>query len=181
MMASVVNINDVLDGHVALDVECVDRMLLNAYVPSLQIGGQVVRCLTGHLGNPVPSPALFSQLGNRFVRDVKAFARANRVPILRLNKPDRSRWDDRGVDHVHPYVAAAEAAGRFGVVAIVSTQEFQWVFSGRNRSTTPGVVSFDSTRSSHPVGTYYFYVLDAEFGLGFIKICTYFPGRRRSG
>ena len=115
---------------------------------------QVVRCLTGHLGNPVPSPALFSQIGNRFVRDVKAFARANRVPILRLNKPDRSRWDDRGVDHVHPYVAAAEAAGRFGVVAIVSTQEFQWVFSGRNRSTTPGVVSFDFTRSSHRVGTY---------------------------
>jgi len=151
MMASVVNINDVLDGHVALDVECVDRMLLNAYAPSLQIGGQVVRCLTGHLGNPVPSPALFSQIGNRFVRDVKAFARANRVPILRLNKPDRSRWDDRGVDHVHPYVAAAEAAGRFGVVAIVSTQEFQWVFSGRNRSTTPGVVSFDFTRSSHRV------------------------------
>ncbi len=135
----------------------------------------MVRCLTGHLGNPVPSPALFSQLGNRFVRDVKAFARANRVPILRLNKPDRSRWDDRKVDHVRPYVDAAEAAGRFGVVAIVSTQEFQWVFSGRNRSTTPWVVSFDFTRSSHRVGTYYFCVLDAELGLGFIKICTYFP------
>ena len=71
MMASAVNINDVLDGHVALEVECVDRMLLNASVPSLQVGGQVVRCLTGHLGNPVPSPALFSQIGNRFVRDVK--------------------------------------------------------------------------------------------------------------
>ena len=67
------------------------------------------------------------------------------------------------------------------MVAIVSTQEFQWVVSGRNRSTTPGVVSFDFTRSSRRVGTDYFFVLDAEFGLGFIKICTYFPGRRRSG
>ena len=150
-------------------------MLLNAYVPSLQVGGQVVRFLTGHLGNPVPSPALFAQIGNRFVRQVKAFAAANQVPILRLNKPDRSRWDDRKVDHVRPYVAAAEAAGRFGVVAIVSTQEFQWVFSGRNRSTTPGVASFEFTRSSRRVGTFYFYVLDAEFGLGFIKVCTYFP------
>ena len=109
---------------------------------------------------------MFAQIGNRFVREVKTFAAANRIPILRLSKPDRSRWDDRKVDHVRPYVAAAEAAGRFGVVAIVATQEFQWVFSARNRSTTPGVVSFDFTKSSRRVGTYYFYVLDPQFGWG---------------
>ncbi|HUP73309.1 MAG TPA: hypothetical protein VM282_09690, partial [Acidimicrobiales bacterium] len=152
-----------------------DRMLLNAYVPGLQVAGQVVLFLTRHLGNEVPSPALFAQIGNRFVRDVKKFASANDVPILRLNKPDRSRWDDRKIDHVGPYVAAARSAGRFGVVAIVATQEFQWVFSGRNRSEIPGVVSFDFTKSSRRVGTYYFYVLDPDFGVGFIKICTYFP------
>lgn len=175
MVSTVTNINEVLDGHVVLEVECVDRMLLNAYVPNLQVGGQVVRFLTEHLANPVPSPALFSQIGNRFVREVKAFAAANAVPILRLAKPDRSRWDDRKVDHVRPYVDAAEAEGRFGVVAIVAAQEFQWVFGGRNRSATPGVVSFDFTKAARRVGTYYFYVLDPDFGLGFIKICTYFP------
>src|SRR2546427_3434105 len=116
-MASVTNINEVLAGHVALEVECVDRLYLNAYVPRLQVGGQVVRFLTEHLGNPVPSPALFSQIGNRFVREVKAFAAARDLPILRLAKPDRSRWDDRKIDHVQPYVEAAEAEGRFGVVA----------------------------------------------------------------
>jgi hypothetical protein len=41
-MASVTNINEVLEGHVALEVECVDRLYLNAYVPLLQVGGQVV-------------------------------------------------------------------------------------------------------------------------------------------
>jgi class 3 adenylate cyclase len=30
-MASVANINDVLAGHVALEIECVDRLYLNAY------------------------------------------------------------------------------------------------------------------------------------------------------
>ncbi|MBA2433686.1 MAG: hypothetical protein H0V54_01135, partial [Chthoniobacterales bacterium] len=174
-MSTVTNINEVLEGHVTLEVECVDRMLLNAYVPNLQVGGQVVRFLTEHLGNPVPSPALFSQIGNRFVRDVKKFAADHDIPILRLAKPDRSRWDDRKIDHVQPYVDAAEAQGRFGVVAIVSAQEFQWVFGGRNRSSTPGVVSFDFTKSSRRVGTFYFYVLDPDFGVGFIKICTYFP------
>ncbi len=175
VVETVTNINEVLDGHVVLEVECVDRMLLNAYVPNLQVGGQVVRFLTEHLGNPVPSPALFTKIGNRFRREVNAFAVAHGIPILHLAKPDRSRWDDRKVDHVRPHVDAAVADGRLGVVAIVSTQEFQWVFGGRNRSDTPGLVSFDFTKSSRRVGTFYFYVLDPDFGLGFIKICTYFP------
>lgn len=64
--ANVANINDVLDGHVALEVQCVDRLYLNAYVPGLQVGGQVVRFITGHLGKPIPSAALLGAIGNRF-------------------------------------------------------------------------------------------------------------------
>jgi hypothetical protein len=67
-MASVANINDVLEGHVALEVECVDRLYLNVYMPSMQVGGQVVRFLRGHLGYEIPSPALLAKIGNRFRR-----------------------------------------------------------------------------------------------------------------
>src|SRR2546428_1523043 len=151
-MASVTNINEVLEGHVALEVECVDRLYLNAYVPRLQVGGQVVGFLTAHLGNPIPSPALFARIGNRFVREVKAFASAQGVPILRLKKPDRSRWDDRKLDHVRPYLDRAEREGRFGVVAIVTCQEFQWVFSARNRAQKPGVANFEFFREQRRVG-----------------------------
>ena len=56
-----VNINDVLDGHVGLDLTCIDRLYLNAYVPNLQVGGQVVTFLTAHLGFPIPSPALLRE------------------------------------------------------------------------------------------------------------------------
>src|SRR6266849_606487 len=174
-MGSVTNINEVLEGHVALEVECVDRLYLNAYVPNLQVGGQVINFFTRHLGNPIPSPVLMARIGNRFVREVKAFAEAEGVPILRLKKPDRTRWDDRKLDHVRPYLERAEAEGRTGVVAIVQAQEFQWVFSAKNRSNKPGVVSFDFVKEDRRVGMYYFYVLDADFGPGFIKICTYFP------
>jgi hypothetical protein len=48
-MAATVTVNDVLDGHVALDVECLDRIYLNGYVPTLQTGGAVVSFLTAHL------------------------------------------------------------------------------------------------------------------------------------
>jgi hypothetical protein len=135
----------------------------------------VVTFLTGHLGFPVPSPALLEKIGNRFRREVKAFAAEHDVPVLALKKPDRTRWDDRKLDHVRPYLERAEAEHRTGVVAIVQAQEFQWVFSAKNRSSTPGLVSFDFVKEERRVGIYYFYVLDAEFGPGFIKICTYFP------
>ena len=174
-MAAVVNINEVLDGHVSLQVDCVDRLYLNAYCPILQVGGQVVCFLTGHLGNPVPSPTLFHQMGNRFRRDVDRFAAGAGVPLLRLKKPDRSRWDDRKLDHVRPYLDQAAAGGRFGVVAIVVAQEFQWVTGARNRSPKPGVVSYDFVKEERRVSAYYFYVHDREFGAGFIKICSYFP------
>jgi hypothetical protein len=174
-MASVVNINEVLDGHVSLEVECVDRLYLNAYCPLLQVGGQVVRFLTGHLGHPVPSPALFQKIGNRFRREVDRFAASAGVPVLHLKKPDRSRWDDRKLDHVRPYLDRAAGEQRFGVVAIVVAQEFQWVTGARNRSRIPGVASYEFVKEERRVSAYYFYVHDREFGAGFIKICSYFP------
>ena len=60
-MAAVVTVNDVLDGHVGLDVECLDRIYLNGYVPNLQVGGQVVSFMTAHLGYPIPSPAIMDK------------------------------------------------------------------------------------------------------------------------
>ncbi|MFD1527823.1 hypothetical protein, partial [Pseudonocardia aurantiaca] len=62
-MAATVTVNDVLDGQVALDLECLDRVYLNAYVPNLQVGGQVVSFLTRHLGYPIPSPAILDKIG----------------------------------------------------------------------------------------------------------------------
>ncbi len=173
-MGTPVNINDVLDGHVVLDVDCVDRMYLNAYVPNLQVGGQVER-FCDHLGQPIASPAVIQRIGDRFRREVKAFARTRSIPVLQLKKPDRSRWDDRKVDHVRPHLERAERKGRFGVVAIVAAQEFQWVFGAIKHKGSGAGVWFDWSKSERRVGTYYFYIRDPDFGLGFIKICSWFP------
>ncbi|HEX5810691.1 MAG TPA: hypothetical protein VFY38_01190 [Pseudonocardia sp.] len=41
-MAKPVTVNDVLDGQVALDLECLDRIYLNGWVNNLQVGGQAL-------------------------------------------------------------------------------------------------------------------------------------------
>jgi hypothetical protein len=174
-MGTAVNVCDVLDGHVALDISCLDRIYLNAYVPKLQTSGGVTWFLREHLGNEIASPALFNKIGERFRRNVVRFAESGDIPILRLSKPDRSRWGDRKIDHVMPYVTKAREDGRFGVVAIVAAQEFQKVFVGTARPSDTKAVGFSFTRVERRVGTYYFYIHDPDFGVGFIKICTYFP------
>ena len=176
-MATVVNVNDVLDGHVVLDLSCIDRLYLNAYVPNLQVGGQVVTFLTRHLGNEVPSPALFKKIGDRFRTEVKSFAETNDLPVLGLKRPDRTRWDDRKLDHVRPHLERAEREGRTGVVAIVAAQEVQRVFMGyaRGKGEHGKAVNFGFDKADRRVTVYYFYVADPEFGAGFIKLCTYFP------
>ncbi len=165
-------ISQALDGHVRLEVECLDRIYLNAYVPRLQVGGQVVGFLVEHLGNPIPSPALFAPVGERFRQAVARYAKATGIPVVRLDKAQRK------AEVMRPYLEAAQAAGRPGVVAIGVAQEFQRVFSGYDRGRAdgqPGPPRFAFQKADRRVTCFYFYVWDQEFGPGFIKLCSYFP------
>src|SRR5215468_9642670 len=128
-MAAVGNVNEILDGHIVLDLECLDRIYLNAYVPNLQVAGQVVTFFSQHRGQPIPSPVLFAQIGKTFRAAVATFAEEHAIPVLHFAK------DDRQIEIIRPYL---EQATRPGVVAIGVAQEFQSVFSAYDRSIKRG-------------------------------------------
>src|SRR3954462_13514159 len=88
MGEKVVTVNELLDGHVALDIQCLDRIYLNAYVPTLQTSAQVVAFLSGHLGYPFPSPAVFNQIGQRFRRAVTGYVETDVIPWIKFDKDD---------------------------------------------------------------------------------------------
>jgi hypothetical protein len=119
-----VTVNDVLDGHVSLDLECVDRLYLNGYLAQPQVGGQVVQFLR-HNGFPVPSPACLQQIGDGFRRSVASFAKANHIPVVRLKSADRN------IDVMRRYLSSAARQGRSQVAAIGIAQEPQRVFIAR--------------------------------------------------
>ena len=168
-MATVTDLNQLLDQHLVLDLQCLDRIYLNAYVPTLQTGGQVVTFLTQHLGYPIPSPALFANIGNDFRKAVKTFARRHGIPLFQFKKGQRK------IDAMRPFLN--KAAGTPGVVAIGVAQEFQSVMVGYDRATAaPGSAPrFGFQKADRKVTAYYFYLWDEEFGPGFIKLCSYFP------
>lgn len=163
-----VTVNDLLDGHVGLDIECLDRIYLNGYVPNLQVGGQVVSFMTQHLGYPIPSPAIMEKIGTAFRRAVRDFAEENHVPVVQFGK------DDRKIEVMRRYVAAQARTGRSGVAAIGIAQEYQNVFAAIQRN-NGDAVWFSFTKADRRVTCFYFYLWDADFGPAFIKVCAYFP------
>src|SRR5499425_2457386 len=169
MAQRVVTVNDVLGGHVVLDIECLDRVYLNAYVPILQSSGQVVAFMTQHLGMPIPSPALMEKISTRFRRSVESFAEANGIPWVRFGK------DARKADVMAPYLRRAAATGRSQVAAIGVAQEFQRVWAAYQRDTAAAAPQYTFAKADRRVTCYYFYLWDEDFGPAFIKVCAYFP------
>ena len=167
---AVVTAADMVAGHVALDIECLDRIYLNGYVAKLQTPGGVVYFFHDHRGKPIVSPALFEPIGEKFRRDIKDWAQANGIPLIRF------RAGERKADVMAPYLEAAAATGRSQVAAIGCAQEFQLVWTARKRDTDPGrCPQFSFTKEQRRVSVFYVYIFDEQMGGGFIKICSYFP------
>jgi len=172
MATRAVTVNDILDGHVGLDLECFDRIYLNGWVPTLQVPGQVVGFLTRHLGFPIPSPAVLERIGLRFRKAVTEFAAEGDIPVIRFVKGQRK------LEVMRPYLDRLARQGRTGVAAIGVAQEFQRVFTGTTYHPDEGgggVPRFGYAKADRRVTAYYFYLVDEEFGPAFIKVCAYFP------
>ena len=150
-MAETVTVNDVLDGHVGLDLECMDRIYLNGYVPNLQVSGQVASFMTAHLGYPIPSPAILDKIGTAFRGAVDRFAVDNQIPVVRFGK------NDRKIDMMRPYLARQASTERAGVAAIGVAQEFAPVFTATKKQRGK-TVWFSFAVSQRRVSCYYFYL-----------------------
>jgi hypothetical protein len=93
------SVAEILDQHVTFELEAIDRMYLNGYVPSLQSGGGVVYFMKEHLGARVPSTTMVAPLSQRFVEAIERFAAAHGVDVVTFEKGQRKD------DVAHQYLA----------------------------------------------------------------------------
>lgn len=159
-------IPELLREHISLDIECVDRVYLNGYVPTLQTSGALVYFLEKHQGNLIASPRLLGDITQSFVAQVEAYARQHRIPLVHL--PSGVRKDDIATRYRRQFTQAE------GVVFIGVAQEKLSAFKA-HKEVHGKRVRFQFSRQSVYVKVYYFYVQDAEFGPAFIKVGTYAP------
>lgn len=159
---------EILDEHVTLELEGIDRMYLNVYVPRLQRELGVVSFFRFHRGMQFASSALMNPISTKFIAAVETFAKTNKLPIIRFEKGQRK--DDVQKEHL------AKFRSKEGVLFIGKAQEKTPVFRTEKRrnpqtgDTYPWIV-----RSTAMVNHFYFYAVDEDFGPFFLKFATYFP------
>jgi len=159
---------DVLADHVRLEIECIDRMYLNVFVPELQRTGQVAGFLMRHRGFPIASTALVAPMTRQFVSDIHDFAAAHDVPLIRFAKGQRK--DDVMAAHL------AGCTGRDGIVFIGVAQEKAHIFRAERRhNPVTGAAYPWIVAATGIVNHYYFYGVDEDFGPFFLKFCSCFP------
>jgi hypothetical protein len=161
------NVNELLCEHVTLDIECMDRIYLNGYIPTLQVPGQVVNFLTKHRGYEIPSPVLLGRIGQQFVAAVKAYAEQNNIPLIHFEH-DQDK-DKVAAEHRQKFTRAE------GVVFMGVAQEKADSFKATSQKGERGFVSIHYSRQSVYVNHYYFYLQDKDFGPAFIKVSSYLP------
>mgnify|MGYP001553551372 CR=1 FL=1 len=164
---------ELLDGHVGLDIEGIDRLYLNLYQPRLQTGGGVVGFFKGHRGAQVASTTLMAPMTREFAAAVQAFAKREGVEIVRFEKGQRK--DDETQRRLKSFNAGE------GVLYIGVAQERCSTFRVTRRFSERTGTSFPWLyRSTVMCNHYYFYLVDADFGPLFIKFSGYFPYTARA-
>ena len=105
----------ILREHVTLEVESIDRMYLNAYVPGLQYESGVAAFFRRHRGQPFASSALMEPISKTFVAAIHAFVAEQGVPLVAFAKGQRK--DDVMAEHLKRFTAPE------GVVFVGRAQE----------------------------------------------------------
>jgi len=161
------SVADVLSEHVAFEVECIDRMYLNVYVPQLQYLAGLVGFVHQQLALPIASTAPLGKISEVFTADIRRFAREHRVPWVDFVKGQRKD------DVMHEQLASFTAEE--GVVFIGRAQEKNAVFRTEKRHDTAGKAYPWIVKSRGVINQFYCYCVDADFGPFFLKFSSYFP------
>ena len=162
------SVAQILSEHVTLELEGIDRMYLNVYVPRLQREAGVAGFFRFHRGHRFASSVLMDPISKAFVQKLEAFATQQAVPVVAFRKGERK--DDVAAKYLSAFKADE------GVLFIGKAQEKAPVFrTERRRNPKTGATYPWLVRSTAMVNQFYVYAVDRDFGPFFLKFCSYFP------
>lgn len=157
------SIPELLNEHVTLEVECLDRLYLNGYIGRMATSGGLVTFMREQLRKPIPSPVVLGQVTERFREAVKELAERERIPIYQFQHKERK-------DDVANQIRRQRGV-RDQIVFVGVAQEKTQAYSAKK---IHGQFAFTRDKTVY-VNHYYFYIDDEDFGPLFIKVCSYAP------
>jgi hypothetical protein len=166
------SVADVLTTHTLFEVECIDRMYLNVYVPGLQYAPGLVAYVHRQLGLPVASTAPLATITDRYSAAVHRFADTQHIPWVDFARGQRK--DDVMHEHLKHFTAPE------GVVFIGRAQERTPLFRTEKRRDADGNSYPWIVKTTGVVNHYYFYCVDADFGPFFRGVLLVLPLQRQT-
>lgn len=156
--------------HVVMELECLDRMYLNAYVPQLTSAGGIAAFCRGYLGHRFASTNAAVPRTKAFIAAIHKFTEGEGVELVRFKKGERKD------DVMQKKLRWFKKAGRTeGVLFVGVAQENACIPRTERKSLEGGGTIPWITYAKQPVNHYYFYCYDRDFGPFFLKFCSYFP------
>jgi hypothetical protein len=83
------SVAEVLRDHVVLELEGIDRMYMNVYIPRLQTVEGVLGFIRRHRGHKVASTAMVEPITRAFVGTIERFAAENGISVVNFEKGQR--------------------------------------------------------------------------------------------
>jgi len=156
---------EILKEHVTLEVEGIDRMYLNVYVPRLQIVEGVLGFIRRHRGHLVASTRMAEPITRQFLAAIEKFVHDHGIPLVSFDKGQRKE------DIAAQFRASFSASE--GVVFVGKAQEKCTVYrTEKRRNPHTGKTYAWIVKSTALVNHYYFYCVDRDFGPFFLKFCS---------
>ena len=153
--------------HVTLELECIDRMYLNAYVPKLTSEGGIAAFCRGYLGYRFASTKQAADMTKAFIKSIETFIQDEGLELVRFKKGQRK--DDVLKQKLRSF------KNNEGVLFVgVAQEKVRVPRTTRKRTHSGGTIPW-IIYSTAMVNVYYFYCLDQDFGPFFLKFCSYFP------
>lgn len=153
--------------HVVLELECIDRMYLNAYVPQLTSEAGIAAFCRGYLGHRFASTKQAVAMTDAFIQSIRAFIQKEGLELVRFQKGQRKD------DVMHQRLRQFKKPE--GVLFVGVAQEKMRVPRTTRKALPGGGTIPWIMYSTALVNVYYFYCLDRDFGPCFLKFCSYFP------
>jgi hypothetical protein len=153
--------------HVVLELECIDRMYLNAYVPQLTSEGGIAAFCRGYLGHRFASTKQAVAMTDAFIKSIRDFLQQEGLELVRFKKGQRK---DEVLQRKLRTFHKEE-----GVIFVGVAQEKVRVPRTTRKGLPGGGTIPWIMYSTALVNVYYFYCRDKDFGPFFLKFCSYFP------
>ena len=128
---------EVIDQHVTLELECMDRMYLNVYQPKLQTPKAVFWFLREFPGKGAVSSHKMRDITQRFIKNIWDYAEKHEVPVIRFEKGQRK--EDVAAEYIQKSDGRTQrkrnASAKQNASANASAPQAQTlnVFEGRKR------------------------------------------------